>query len=302
MRPRFDARARAVGLRVILWTLVALYTFVLPDAILVYRDIVTAFGKAAAGKVPLIMVIIVGIAYGLAVILSHRRLKNLLWLVPSAVIAFLIIRLVDNPNKHIHIPEYVLMGWLLFEVLSKDYKGKGIFILIFFYGTLLGVVDEMEQGINPARFYGLSDMTVNSASVLVGVFTLMGLRKVMAADWAWTARFKEFKALVGLSLLGFAGIVITCAYLSQVQAAGKFWGVYPLWLLIWNVLYLLMAAATASYRALYQKKRRDGEGGTAPAPSPEMTTARLWTIPLVVMLAYMHALAVYVAVSGAPFN
>ena len=116
------------GFKVILWVLVAIYTFMLPNAIIVYRDIVGAFGQAAAGKVPLIIVVTVGTAYALAVILSHKSFKNLLYLVPCAVIAFLIMKLVDNPNKHIHIPEYVLMAWLLFAVLSRDYKGKGLFL------------------------------------------------------------------------------------------------------------------------------------------------------------------------------
>ena len=148
------------GLKVILWVLVACYTFILPDAIIVYRDIVGFFGQDAAGKVPVLIVVIVGIAYVITVLLSQKSLKNLLYLIPCGVITFLIMILVSNPNKHIHIPEYILMTWLLFAVLSKDYKGKGIFILIFIYASMLGVVDELEQGINPARFYGLSDMLV----------------------------------------------------------------------------------------------------------------------------------------------
>lgn len=65
-----------IGLNVVLWLLVALYTFMLPDAIIVYRDIVGAFGQVVAGKVPLIVVVIVGFAYGLAVILSQKSIKN----------------------------------------------------------------------------------------------------------------------------------------------------------------------------------------------------------------------------------
>jgi hypothetical protein len=211
-------------------------------------------------------------------------------------------KLVDNPNKHIHIPEYVLMAWLLFAVLSKDYKRKGIFILIFFYATLLGVVDELEQGINPARFYGLSDMTVNSASALIGVFTIMGLKKAIAEDWAWTAHLKEYKALIGLGLLGFIGIVITCTYLFRVQASGKFWGVYPEWLLTWNILYLLLVPAIAIYWRALQRKYQAVEGGKDPTASLAATTARLWIIPLLIILFYMHALVIYVAISGVKFD
>jgi len=304
MRTRFQAiRALpSAATKVILWGLVALYTFMLPDAIIIYRDIVDAFGKAAAGKVPLIVVSAAGAAYALAVILTHRSLKNLLFLVPCGIIAYLIMRLVDNPNKHIHIPEYVVMAWLLFAVLSKDYKGKGLFPLIFFYGIMLGVVDEIEQGINPARFYGLSDMTVNSASVLIGVFTIMGLVKVAATDWSWTSRLKENKALITLGVFGFINIVITCAYLFQVQANGTFWGVYPAWLLAWNILYLISALAMAIYQFVLHKRRLAAKDELEDSRLPEKRTARLWIVPLLVILFYMNILVTYIAISGVKFD
>ena len=290
------------GLKVILWVLVAIYTFMLPDAIIVYRDIVGAFGQAAAGKVPLMIVVTVGIAYALAIILSQKSFKNLLYLVPCGVIAFLIMKLVDNPNKHIHIPEYVLMAWLLFAILSRDYKGKGLFILIFIYATLLGIVDELEQGINPARFYGLPDMMVNSASALIGVFTIMGLKNVVATDWAWTSHLKEYKDFIGLGALGFAGMVTMCAYLFRVQASGKFWGVYPEWLLIWNILYLVLALAIVVYRSLLHKNRQVDEDKKDALISPGARTARLWIYPLLVILFYMHSLVIYIAISGVKFD
>jgi len=302
MQRQTAALVSNIGLKVVLWVLVAFYAFMLPDAIIVYRAIVGAFGQAAAGKVPLIIVVIVGIAYALAVVLSQENLKNLLFLVPSAIISFLIMRLVDNPNKHIHIPEYVLMAWLLFAVLSKDYKGKGLFILIFVYATLLGVVDELEQGINPARFYGLPDMMVNSSSALIGVFTIMGLKNFIATDWAWVSHLKEYKALIGLGAFGFTGMVIMCAYLFQVQASGKFWGVYPQWLLIWNILYLILALVIAIYQSVRHKNRQVAKDKKDSPIALDARTARLWIVPLLVILFYMHSLVIYVALSGVKFD
>ena len=290
------------GLKVILWVLVAFYTFILPDAIIVYRHIVGFFGNDAAGKVPVLILVTVGIAYVITVLLSQKSLKNLLFLVPCGVIAFLIMKLVSNPNKHIHIPEYVLMAWLLFAVLSKDYKGKGIFILIFIYASMLGVVDELEQGINPARFYGWSDMIVNSASALIGVFTIMGLKKGIATDWTWTTRLKEFIILLWLSLFGFVGAVITCVVLFRVQASADFWGVYPVWLWTWNILYLITAPVMiAFYRSILQKNYPITEDKKVYVLTPEVKTARLWIFPLLVILFYMHALVIVVSISGVKF-
>jgi len=291
-----------IGLKIALWGLVALYTFILPDAIIIYRAIVGAFGQGLAGRVPLIIVGMVGIGYVAAILISQKSFKNLLYLIPCGIIAFLIMRLVVNPNKHIHIPEYILMAWLLFAVVSKDYKGKGLFILIFIFGTMLGVVDELEQGINPARFYGLSDMIVNSASVMIGVFTIMGLKKVIATDWMWTTHLKRYKGLLGLSLFGLTGAVIMCVYLFRVQATGFFWSVYPVWLWSWNVLFLIMTPLMIFlYRGVFQTTIQITNAGIDSVQSAEGITARLWILPLLVILFYMHALVIYVSITGVPF-
>jgi hypothetical protein len=303
VQPRAENRPPKISLKVILWALVAIYTFMLPDAIIVYRAIVGFFGQEAAGKVPALIVVAVGIAYAVAVFRSQRSLKNLLYLVPSGVIAFLIMKLVSNPNKHVHIPEYVLMAWLLFAVLSKDYKGKGILILVFVYASMLGVVDELEQGIHPARFYGWSDMLVNSASAVIGVLTIMGLKGVAAIDWEWTTHLKDFQVLLWLSLFGLLGAVIMCVNLFRVQASGLFWGVYPLWLWIWSLLYLIVTPALiAFYRGTLRERPDIAVGEEAALLSPEIGTARLWVFPLLVILLYMHVLVLYVSISGVKFN
>ena len=75
------------------------------------------------------------------------------------------------------------MSWILFEALSIDYRGRGIFLLVFICGASLGVVDEVMHGILPERFYGWRDMIMNSAVTVIGVLTLVGLRTALAGDW-----------------------------------------------------------------------------------------------------------------------
>ncbi len=284
------------------WILVALYTFILPDFYLIYRNIVTFFGQDAAGKVPFLMVAVLGIAYGIAILVSQKSPKNLLFLVPCVIIAFLIMTLVSNPNKHIHIPEYVLMTWLLYAALSKGHKGSGLFLLIFIYASLLGVVDELEQGIHPSRFYGLSDMLVNCASALIGIFTIMGLKKVKAADWSWVARLKEFNGFLGLILFGFVGAVLMGITLFQAQARLDFWSVYPVWLWIWNILFLILTPVIIvhymSNLRKYHQLKKDKKNIALPE---DVKTAQLWVFPLLMILFYMHALVIYVSISGVRF-
>jgi hypothetical protein len=302
-RPRRNAGgARSTYLRVVPWILVAAYTIVLPEAIVVYRAIVGAFGKLAAGRAPLLIVLVLGLAYGAAVLFSHRSWRNLLYLVPAAIISFLIMRLEDNPNKHVHIPEYALAAWLLFAALARDYKGKGLFVLIVVYGTLLGVVDELEQGIHPLRYYGLSDMVVNSASTLIGVFTIMGLTPRRAGGWKWSTHLKRFRPLIATAVFGIVGILLACIYLFEVQANPQIHDAYPDWLFVVNLVYLLWAPV-AAYRggALGPRHARRGANRARALPAAAIT-ARLWIIPLLVILFYMHALAAYVAASGMEFR
>jgi hypothetical protein len=303
MPPQPNARRLRIDPRVILWILVAVYTFLLPDVILAYRAIVASFGQAAAGKVPVYMVVTVGLAYAAVLLLSHRYWKNLFFLLPSGIIAILIIKLVDNPNKHVHIPEYILMTWLLYAVLSKDHKGKGLLILVFVYASILGVVDELEQGIHPSRFYGAPDMLVNSSSALIGVFTIMGLKKITATDWAWTNRLKEFNVELCLVLFGAAGTLIMCIVLFRVAVTGSFWRVYPLWLWIVNFLYLITTPLIlALRRGILHRPAPVRKGKKAAAAlSQEMMTARLWIYPLLAILFYMQALVLYISISGVKF-
>jgi hypothetical protein len=130
----------------------------------------------------------------------------------------------------------------------------------------------------------------------------MGLKKVIATDWAWASHLKKYKALVGLGIFGFTGMVIMCTYLFRVQTNGKFWGVYPEWLLIWNILYLLLAPTIAVLWSALQKNHQAAKDQKDSFQSSVMKTARLWIIPLLVILFYMHALVIYVAISGVNFD
>jgi hypothetical protein len=229
-------------------------------------------------------------------------LKNLAYLIPSAIIVLIIFSSVSNPNKHIHIPEYVLLSWLLYAVISRDYQGKGILILVFICTSMLGVVDELEQGIHPGRFYGLSDMLVNSASAMIGVFTIMGLRKVKANNWNWINHLKDFKGFLWLILFGLIGVILMCTYLFSVQAQdGIFRGIYPEWLLAWNVLYLVV---TPCFVFFFRRTSQIGHQNLEDNSNviPKNITVQLWIFPVLTILFYMQLLLVYVSISGVNFK
>ncbi len=290
-------------IRILLWALVAGYTYILPNFRIIYEAIFNAYGVEVVGKVPLAIVAAFGMAYVLATLRASKNLKNLLYLLPAALIAFVIMRLEPNPNKHIHIPQYVVMTWLLLAALSRDYKGKGLLLLIFISASLLGVVDELEQGIHPARFYGWSDMLVNSSSAVIGVLTILGLKPPKAGDWSWKGYLKEHKVLIGLGAFGLIGAGFMCFFLFRVQAAEVFRGVYPVWLWVWNWAYLILAVILAGINLRLQKTRLPAtDDPFAEEVSHATRTARLWIYPLLVILFYMHALLVFTSLTGAAFR
>ncbi len=183
MTPQMRHNESSFMLRVLLWALVAVYTFVLPYLIVVYTAIVKHFSAAIAGKIPITIIIVMGVVFFIIVLALKKNIKTLILLIPCTIIVWILVSLQPNPNKYIHIPEYVVMSWILFEALSLDYKGKGIFYLVFICAASLGVVDEMMQGILPDRTYGWRDMIMNSAATVIGVLTLVGLKTTQAGDW-----------------------------------------------------------------------------------------------------------------------
>lgn len=282
--------------------IIAVYTFLLPDVILIYRAIEARFGQEAAGRIPLAVIVLAGLGYAAAILISRRHPGNMLFLLSCAMIAVMIIGLEPNPNKHIHIPEYMVLAWLLYAVLSKDYRGAGLLVLVFVCASMLGVVDELEQGIHPKRFYGWSDMLVNSASALMGVFTIMGLRSTPIGDWAWTQRLRRYRALIALGLFGLAGIILAGGFLFRVQALEQTQGVYPAWLTVWNVLFLFSAPFVADFASSARPRTTAARRGAAARETEAITTSRLWLVPILVILLYMHALVVYTVGSGMEFR
>ncbi|HEA29014.1 MAG TPA: hypothetical protein ENH91_03300 [Leeuwenhoekiella sp.] len=289
--------------RVLLWVLVALYTGSLPYVIFVYRAIEEHFSRAVAGKIPIVIISLFGIGYIVYIILTKKVTKRTALIVLCPIIAYVIISLEPNPNKHIHIPEYVLMSWILFEALSVDYNGKGIFILLFICSTMLGIVDEMEQGIHPGRYYGWRDMVINAASTIIGILTIMGLKKRLAGDWAWTGRLRKLKGPLGILFHGAIGALLLCIHLFNVKENEAFWGVYPIWLLAWNGLFLSlgMIAVCYQYRRFhkenYAQKNMVGSG----TKTKEVVTANLWVfVPLAILLV-MHVIVIFIAISGWEF-
>ncbi len=288
--------------RLAFWALAAIYTAALPEAITVYRSIVSHFSAAVAGRIPLVMIIIFGSIYVLAGFLMQRNGRHIKFLFPSALIVFAVLSLESNPNKHIHIPEYILLAGILYAAIALDYEGKGIFILVFVCASMLGVVDELAQGLHPQRRYGLGDMAVNSASALIGVLLLMGLRDPPRGDWRWIYYLKGMPLWSVIVLLGLSGAGLMCFYLKKVQMNNGFWGVYPIWLMGWNGIFLVLCLG-ASYTFYFNGyKRKQPSWAKDSSTIDYMKTINLWIFPPLTILFIAQLLPMVLGVSGWDFK
>lgn len=295
-----NAKSRRIR-RFVLWTLVAVYTLLLPYAIFTYDAIAKHFSPTVAGQVPFAITILLWLVYLVAIVKMQKGIKAGMLLVPSTIIVYAFMVLEPNPNKHVHIPEYIVMAWLLFAALNIDYKGKGILVLVFICSSLLGVVDELGQGLHPQRFYGWQDMVMNSAATVIGILTLAGLRTRPASDWAWVGSLKQQKHSLGVMFLGVGGTILMCGYLLDVKALQTFWGVYPVWLLVWNGLFIVAGSIVIFYPKLLGKSVHlinDQD----PSRADQTVTARLWILCPLAILVVIHGFGVLLAVSGLPFS
>jgi len=294
-------KKRTVLKRLMLWGLVVGYTLALPEVITAYNAIIANTSVELAGRIPLLLLIIVGMVYMAWVVIKQRKPKKIFILLPCAVIVVTIFILIPDPNKHIHIPEYILMTWLLFAVLSIDYQGKGLYLLILVCAILLGIVDEILQGIHPERFYGWQDMVVNAFASIIGVLTIAGIIGLSNGRWHWVDHLRRLRSYLWLLVPGLMGMAITLVLLYSHRSKEGLYGVYPKWMLVWHCLFIGSALLLWLGNRMVIRIRGTIESAGGQPPVSDELTARLWVLAPLIILVCMHMLVVLAVGSGVPF-
>ena len=288
--------------RISLWVTVGLYTAALPFVVLVFRAIDRHFSAQIAGKVPLAVIILFAAIYAAVCVRQKTAARGAVILTAGAVIVLLVMYFETNANKYIHIPEYILMTWILYQALAFDYRGRGILPLILMCAAMLGIVDELLQGIHPQRTYGWKDMMINTSSSFIGILMLMGVKDPIPGNWSWLGRLKHFKRFLATILFGVLTTVPMCLYLFEVQVQQRFRNEYPRWLLAGNGLFLAAAAAVITFY-WYNRKRSGRFMTDSDFDTPDShTTALLWMMCPLAILICIHLLVVWAAVAGIEFR
>jgi hypothetical protein len=288
--------------RISLWVTVGLYTAALPYVVLVFQAIDLHFSPQIAGKVPLAIIILFAAIYAAICVKQKTAARGAVILAAGAVIVLLILYFETNANKYIHIPEYILMTWILYQALAFDYRGRGILPLILACAAMLGIVDELLQGIHPQRTYGGRDMMINTSSSFIGILMLMGVKDPIPGNWRWLECLKHFKSLLAAILFGVLMTVPMCLYLFEVQAQQRFQNEYPRWLLTGNGLFLATAVAAITFYWCNRKRSGRFRADSAFDAPDSHTTALLWMMCPLAILISMHSLVVWVAAAGIEFR
>jgi hypothetical protein len=102
---------------------------------------------------------------------------NLIFIGLGMVGAFLALAVPDSsvPVKRIHVAEYIILSFLVRYTLSRRLRGADLTLFTALVTILLGIHDEMLQGLHALRYYGWRDILVNGLAGLSGALLGHGL-------------------------------------------------------------------------------------------------------------------------------
>lgn len=210
------------------WLVIALYVLSLPYAIVVFNHLIALLSLDVARWLSWLVVLASGLIYVVACNRLNRGFHFLRFILPALVVVLAVVVVQPNPIKHIHLPEYALLALLLH--LAFGTREISLFLIIV-CTTLLGISDEIMQGINPARYFGVTDMLVNAAGAKLGC---LAIAVFSHRGFSLRADFHKFGfVLFSVQLLA---LIFCLRILLDVQSVGDFAGVYPAGLLFINGL------------------------------------------------------------------
>jgi hypothetical protein len=106
------------------------------------------------------------------------------WFAAAAAAAAVAFAITDPafPAKRAHIPEYMLLALVLRRGLAYHHAGAYLSVMSGIAAAVLGVHDELLQGLHPTRYFGLADIVVNAISAGAGACLGHGLATAADGD------------------------------------------------------------------------------------------------------------------------
>lgn len=237
------AQKPATFVRLFLWVIVIAYMASLPHLIIVFKFILGLIPLPVIKALPGISLVMGGLAY---LGLCRKRgegygLKT--FIIPSIILIAGVFWLEPNPIKHVHIPLYAVLVFLIYAALRRSEDRVPILLASFVYASILGVFDEVHHGLHPERFFGWKDMVINAAGAGIGALFIGRLDNIEPQKRLnFETANKVFWASLIVVILNALVTTISVIYLFDVAQNG-FSPAYPKRLFIANVVVIILSLA-----------------------------------------------------------
>lgn len=134
------------------------------------------------------------------------------------------------PVKRIHVAEYMLLSLVVRFAMSFRLQGMPLLFFSACFTSVLGVHDELLQGLHPSRTYGLRDLTVNTLASYGGALIWHALQLFSGTTSSYgkqaaTLKNNSFMYLVWLITTVLAFVLPLAMYRGSVI---PYWPVLPL--------------------------------------------------------------------------
>lgn len=114
------------------------------------------------------------------------------------------------PPKRIHVAEYMAVTWLVYRGLEGRLGGPRRAAAAALIATLLGVHEELAQGLHPQRTFGVFDMIVNGVGAAAGALAALAMTTPLdAPDSPRAWRHVVLLALILLATLPTYPLIAT---------------------------------------------------------------------------------------------
>jgi VanZ family protein len=179
------------------WIIVTLYTGLifatLADVVLIMDVIERAVGDALnmlLAALPLLLLALF-LVY-LIVVKRERRLWRYLLMFFIIASVALIQRFIFYPAEKVHLVEYGILGWMIYQAVRKS--GGGIaagYAWTIVLVVVIGTADETVQAYLPMRVFDFRDIIINIHSGLLGAVACSGLSYQSEAESSAEAGLPE---------------------------------------------------------------------------------------------------------------
>ena len=192
-------------------------------------------GREVLDLLPILSVLVAG-----AVILAGFRLRirkngtriGWLWLGLGSGLVLVALWLPDGrfPAKRFHVVEYLLLSLTVRAAMSRHLQGQDLPLFSWLATAILGMHDELLQGIHPLRTYGLADMGVNALSAAAGSLFWHGMRLFHRRADSRPKNATSHRLLQGVYLawLSFALLAMAVPLAWYRDSLLPFWPLMPL--------------------------------------------------------------------------